>query len=386
MRFISSLLCSIFLLGSASLFALEKTPVPDQTRVEPQLLDPMVLEGSVDSTYRLGPGDLLQIFVENHNYAVQVGPDGSVTLDEVGPKQVAGLTLGEARELIIAALATKFRREYCFVSLARLKRFMLPVTGAVKNQTTLSVDGVGRVSWAIHAAGGTTFNADDRNVMVLRGDDTLRVDLFALTRFGKIDQDLQLQQGDRIYVPRMSHAQPQVSVGLVDGTVHYLPHVENWSAYDYLEFAEQWEQRGGADHIVITRAGGEAETVAIPEAPDTYLKPGDRVELVTAPLEVFVGGAVVSPGALPYRPGWKVVDYLKAAGVQVVAEDLRRVKVIRADKKIESVSSLEAPVSPGDFIRLDKSTLEYAKDWATIITAIVSMVYTIVLINATMDK
>ena len=43
----------------------------------------------------------------------------------------------------------------------------------------------------------------------------------------------------------------------------------------------------------------------------------------------------------------------------------------------------EEPVGPGDFIRLDKAAIEYVKDWATIITAVISVVYTIVLINET---
>ena len=88
-------------------------------------------------------------------------------------------------------------------------------------------------------------------------------------------------------------------------------------------------------------------------------------------------------GPLPYQPGWKVVDYVKAAGVMIVAADVKRVKVIKATGEEKSVSSIEEPVAPGDFIRLDKAAIEYVKDWATIITAVISVVYTIVLINET---
>ena len=366
--------------GGAAVVALPQ----DKPVIAVQSLEPIALEEAVGGDYLLGPGDFLNIFVENHNYTVQVGPDGSITLEEIGPLQVGGKTFADAREQIVGALAGKYHKEYCFVSLSKLKRVAVPVSGAVARPQILRVNWGVRLSEAVALAGGTLGAADDHRVELRRGGETRIVNLMDVQRKGDLSQDPVLQQGDRIFVPWVDRSKPQVIVALQAGGVVNAAWNEELTVEDYLAWAGELSNSSDARFVRLTHADGKSEQVELADIGKRKPAAGDRIEFDGAGNNnVYVGGAVHAAGPLPYQPGWKVVDYVKAAGVMIVAADVKRVKVIKATGEEKSVSSIEEPVGPGDFIRLDKAAIEYVKDWATIITAVISVVYTIVLINET---
>ena len=356
----------------------------DKPVIAVQSLEPIALEEAVGDDYLLGPGDFLNIFVENHNYTVQVGPDGSITLEEIGPIQVGGSAFADARTRIVEALAAKYHKEYCFVSLSKLKRVAVPVTGAVANPHVLRVNWGVRLSEAIAMAGGTLGAADDHHVELRRGGETKVYNVLDVQRSGDLSKDPVLQQGDRVFVPWVDRSKPQVIVALQAGGVVNAAWSEDLTVEDYLSWAGELASPSDARFVRLTHADGKSEQVELADIGRRRPAAGDRIELDGAGNNsVYVGGAVSQAGALPYQPGWKVVDYVKAAGVVIVAADVKRVKVIKATGEEKTVSSIEEPVAPGDFIRLDKAVIEYVKDWATIITAVISVVYTIVLINET---
>ena len=94
-------------------------------------LTPMYAEMAVDSSYVLGPGDFLDLMLEDKYLSIQVYPDGSVAIEECGAVNVGGKTFGEAQKLILDLVAKRYKREYCFVQLAALKKFRVNAMGAV---------------------------------------------------------------------------------------------------------------------------------------------------------------------------------------------------------------------------------------------------------------
>ena len=73
-------------------------------------LSPTYADQSVDSSYVLGPGDFLDLVLENNYVTVQVYPDGSVAIEECGAVNVGGKTLAEARQLILALVSRRYKR------------------------------------------------------------------------------------------------------------------------------------------------------------------------------------------------------------------------------------------------------------------------------------
>ena len=94
-------------------------------------LTPMYAEVAVDSNYVIGPGDFLDLMLEDKYLSIQVYPDGSVAVEECGAVNVGGKTFAEAQRLILDLVAKRYKREYCFVQLAALKKFRVNIMGAV---------------------------------------------------------------------------------------------------------------------------------------------------------------------------------------------------------------------------------------------------------------
>ena len=63
-------------------------------------LTPMYAEMAVDSNYVLGPGDFLDLMLEDKYLSIQIYPDGSVAVEECGAVNVGGKTFGEAQKMI----------------------------------------------------------------------------------------------------------------------------------------------------------------------------------------------------------------------------------------------------------------------------------------------
>ena len=103
--------------GSASLLSGEQS-LPSRSAT---VLQPAYSEVQVDSSYVLGPGDFLDIMLENKYLTVQIYPDGSVAIEECGAVVVGGKTVAEARQLILDLVGKRYKREYCFVQLSSLK-------------------------------------------------------------------------------------------------------------------------------------------------------------------------------------------------------------------------------------------------------------------------
>ena len=129
--FVALLCVSVFAdddLFKASALANKKDGVSSRSSVA---LNPTYAEVAVDSSYILGPGDFLDLMLEDNYLSVQVYPDGSVAVEECGAVNVGGKTFAEARELIMELVSKRYKREYCFVQLAALKKFKVNAMGAV---------------------------------------------------------------------------------------------------------------------------------------------------------------------------------------------------------------------------------------------------------------
>ena len=81
-------------------------------------LEPASSEVPVDSSYQLGPGDFLDLMLEDNYLSVQVAPDGSIGIEECGVVFVGGKPLSEAREMILDLAAKRYKRDQCFATVS----------------------------------------------------------------------------------------------------------------------------------------------------------------------------------------------------------------------------------------------------------------------------
>ena len=179
-------------------FELQETPQP--FRVNPQF-----------RPYRLGPGDVLAIAVARFpELSVQaaVGPEGNIVLPLAGNVSVRGLTIEEATEKIRAAYNQFVIDPIVTVGLAVQRTVQITVTGEVARPGLYNLAVLPRVSSALLTAGGSTTQADLRQVLIRRFlvDGSFieqRIDLFTPLAAGEPIPDLRLEDGDAVIVPKL---------------------------------------------------------------------------------------------------------------------------------------------------------------------------------------
>lgn len=336
-------------------------------------LTPASAELAVDSSYILGPGDFLDIMLEQNYLTVQVSPDGSIAIEECGMVSVGGKTLAEAKELILELASKRYKREYCYVQIAALKKFKVNAMGAISQVGQHLVDAQTRLSFFMRQVGGTVTRANTEDVWVIRGKDTIHVNYSAMSNEGNFEQDLMLEQGDKIYVPYVSLGD-NVSM-IFPGYKTSVAHKEGRTLQEYFELAGGARLHSFGYKAACVREPGKAPRwISLNEMKETTVAPNTEVEFSVQEMLVYVGGAVNFLGRYPYDPTWHAIDYVAAAGINTISGSWNQVKVWRgSEPEAISVNVATDQIMPGDFIELPKSHYESFKDFTLFLASLLTV-------------
>lgn len=164
--------------------------------------------------YRLGPGDEVIVDVWGASEATitqKISPDGYITIPNVGPVNLNGLTVQSASERIKSNLAKIYAglsaanvsvSTNVLVTLGQIRTIQVNVMGEAANPGTYAVSSFATVFHALYRAGGVSDLGSLRNIKVVRGGRTVAVvDVYDYILHGKSATDVRLQDGDMILVP-----------------------------------------------------------------------------------------------------------------------------------------------------------------------------------------
>jgi polysaccharide biosynthesis/export protein len=177
---------------------------------------------ALDSTYRLGTGDVIAVNVfgaEEYSTQTIVLQDGAINLPRVGAVLVQGLTLRETETAIAARYSVYLRQPIISVSPVNLRPVRIAISGEVKRPGSYTVQQATdnrdntffdsrfpTLTEAISQAGGITARANIGEVVLRRlvGNNqvqTSRYNLWELIQSGDLGNDIVVQGGDEIFVP-----------------------------------------------------------------------------------------------------------------------------------------------------------------------------------------
>jgi len=298
------------------------------------------LDGPVDASYRLGPGDQLVLILTGDveaAYTLDVTREGFVVVPNVGQIAVASLTLGDVEQQLQTRLSRSFEgvgrgegaRVRFSVSVARLRSNQVFVTGDVVTPGSYRVTSAGTVLTALYAAGGPTDDGSLRRVEVRRAGRVVgALDVYAYLLRGDASQDIRLQQGDVVFVPvrgarvRVDGAVTRpATYELTDGeTLHDVLRAAGGALADadgrrvVIERILPLTQRAaGRDRVVLDVAmdsTGAPQTVPMADG-----------DIVTVPVvadrlrgRIAVRGHVWREGVQGYSSGMTLADALRRAG------------------------------------------------------------------------
>lgn len=167
--------------------------------------------------YRVGAGDVLTITVWEHPELTipagsfrtaseggnEVKADGTVFYPYAGNFAVAGLTTSEIKELLENRLSSVIKKPQIDVRIASFNSQKVYVTGSVSQPGIVPISSTPlTLVDAIERLGGLTDTASWDTVTLTRNGVASRISLRALYEDGRWAENLLLQDGDLIHVPR----------------------------------------------------------------------------------------------------------------------------------------------------------------------------------------
>ena len=163
-----------------------------------------------EERYRLQPGDVFEVqfrYSPEFNQTVTVQPDGYISLEISGDMKVAGLTIEQTRAAILKKAATRLQDPVATIVLKEFQKPYFVIAGEVNLPGKIEMRERVTALQAIMLAGGMKEAARSSQVVVFRrlNSDTAEVKLLNLKdirRTSDLENDLTLQPGDMVYVPR----------------------------------------------------------------------------------------------------------------------------------------------------------------------------------------
>ena len=154
--------------------------------------------------YVLGPGDQLVIDVYGSTQQTEiltVSPDGEVTVPNLGPVQVSGLTVTAAQSRIRSRLGKFYSDSEIKVTVGQTRTIIVNVMGEVNVPGTYTLSAFSTVFNALYMAGGISDLGTLRNVKVIRHGRLLSViDIYEFIINGRLPGNVRLQDNDVIQV------------------------------------------------------------------------------------------------------------------------------------------------------------------------------------------
>ncbi len=163
-----------------------------------------------DPRYRINKTDVLSVnflFTPEYNQNLQVQPDGYVILRGVPQLKAEGMTLPEFTEALEKAYGTFLHDPVITVLPTNVVPAYFIAGGEVHNPGRYTFQGDTTIAQAIVLAGGFTSYAKHSQVILFRRINNewvegRRVDVKHMLNSGNLSEDIHLEAGDMVYVPK----------------------------------------------------------------------------------------------------------------------------------------------------------------------------------------
>jgi protein involved in polysaccharide export with SLBB domain len=168
------------------------------------------------ANYQLGPGDEIIIEVwgaSQQSYRPIVTPEGHISISNIGPVMVSGMTVEKASDLIKSRLSgiysgmrTANPNTWAQVSLGNVRSIKVTVSGDAYMPGTYTLPAFATAFNALYYAGGPSESGSFREIRVIRqGQRIATIDLYDFLLKGETKLNIRLQDEDLIFLGPTRH-------------------------------------------------------------------------------------------------------------------------------------------------------------------------------------
>ena len=277
----------------------------------------------VPLTYVIGSGDQINILLWgrlNAQHSLTVDRDGKITIPQIGPVYVAGMTYEQMSKHVISK-AEQIVGTNIDITVGSTRSIPIFVLGDVRKPGAYTVGALATVTDALLMARGPSAIGSMRHVEVRRKNKIITYfDLYDLFLKGDKSKDVTLQAGDVVFVPTTG---PQIGVaGNVKRPAIY-ELKDKFDLHHVLELAGGVIPSAYTQQMQVERIIKNEKQIVIDindktlsMVKDFVLQDADIVKVFSIvdldENSVYLTGNVKRPGKYAFKPGMRIKDLVKS--------------------------------------------------------------------------
>lgn len=267
--------------------------------------------GELGDNYILGIGDEVVVNFQgatNDSRTVRVNREGQIIVGDLPPVRAAGRSLGSVRNQLADQTRQTMLGTNVYVSVGSVRAITVFVGGEVNRPGQHSLTSLADVASALARAEGVRPTGSLRRVRVVRGSQTISVDLYGLLGIGT-PTAVRLQDGDRVIVPAIGDT-VAITGGVTRPGIYEL---RGDSSVDQIVGYAGGPLRARGSRVTISRIGPDGVEGFIPVTGTAQQVHGsDVVQVISGSSgvanRVQLRGNVDSPGPRPLQAAPTVRD------------------------------------------------------------------------------
>jgi protein involved in polysaccharide export with SLBB domain len=277
--------------------------------------------------YCLGPNDLLAVNVQGHSVIsylakpdvsqkedpslIRVSPNGSIYLPLLGSVDVLGKTVAQVESTVRDGLARYLKNFTVSIALIAPRPLFVSIGGEVSVSGVQTLGDIPTVSTLVLRSGVLPAGSV-RRVQFIRGNQTQTLDLYRILVLGDIESDIELQPGDKVYVPPVKRSVDISGEVIRPGRYEMVTvsgSTKTFRIRDLLQLAIGTTASAALNKASVERIGPDGKRIAI--AVDLT---GEQVS-PASDLALNSGDVLVIPSISAFQPIVRMIGEFKGDGV-----------------------------------------------------------------------
>ena len=282
----------------------------------------------IPQNYILGISDQVSITVwgaSQTKYQLTIDKSGAITIPDVGPVYLAGLSFEKGQSLIksrlqsiYSGMAGSIPNTWAEVSLGAVRSIKINVIGEINAPGTYTLPATATAFNALYLSGGPNENGSFREIRLIRDGVTVKtIDVYNFLINADPAANVQLREQDILFVPNYK-THVEIAGEVKRKGIFEIKSSETMS--DLIRFAGGFGDRAYSHSLTVIRNNDrerEVRSVADTDFGKFLLQNGDSVKadsiLNRFNNRVVIKGAVFHPGNYELTPGMKLSDLIKKA-------------------------------------------------------------------------